>query len=442
LIFGGSNHDAGCPNSSIYNNLGNVGPRLGFASRLTQDGNTSLRGGVGYYYERPNTVSFEDVVGVPPFAPIVSVSATNFTDPYGAAGVTNPFPAQFGPRNPGPDATFPQDISFSQIFDRHFRLPMVLNYNLTLERGFHNNWLLRAAYVGNKATHLNGTGDQEYGLLNLNPAIYIPGQSTEDNTQDRRIYPAFGYINSINSGVNSNYNAGQVSVEKRFSQGFSFLANFTWSRALDDFGPLGSPSGAGTNSCSCGRYFDYGPGDGDVNKIFRLSGNYTVPRIHWNNVAGKIVNGWSLNGIGNWNTGTPFTIFSEYDNSFSDLGADRADLTVPHLKNALLSTGRSHAQLVNEWFDVNAFQPNAIGTFGGTGKNVIRGPRYFDADLALLKETQIEGSFSVQFRAEFYNALNNVNFENPDGGLTDSNFGQISAAQSPRILQMGLKLLF
>ena len=192
LIFGGSNHDAGCPQSSIYNNLGNVGPRIGFAYRLTADGNTSVRGGAGYYYERPNTVSFEDMVGVPPFALLSSgLSDVNFTDPYGSGGVANPFPQQFGPRNPGPDATFPQDISFTQIFDRHFRLPQVLTWNLTLERALKSDFLIRAAYIGNKGTYLGGTGDQESGLLQVNPAIYIPG------TIDRRQHAASAYLSEL-----------------------------------------------------------------------------------------------------------------------------------------------------------------------------------------------------------------------------------------------------
>jgi hypothetical protein len=442
LIFGGSNHDAGCPQSSIYNNLGNLGPRIGFSSRLTADGNTSVRGGAGFYYERPNTVSFEDIVGVPPFAPIVGLSAVNFTDPYGSAGVANPFPQQFGPRNPGPDATFPQDISFTQIFDRHFRLPQIFTWNLTLERGLGSDWLIRAAYIGNKGTHLGGTGDQESGLLQINPAIYIPGQSTEDNTQQRRVYPQFGFIDSINSGVNSNYDAVQLGLQKRFSRGFAFLTNFTWARALDSFGPNGSPGGNGTNTCTCGRYFDYGPSDGDVNKTFRISGNYNFPRVPVHSFADKLINGWSLSGITNWQTGFPFTIFSDYDNSFSQNGADRADLTAPQFKDALLSSGRSHAQLVNEWFNISAFGPNAIGTFGNTGKNVIRGPRFFDTDLGLLKNTKIDERVSLQFRAEFYNAFNNVNFGTPDSGLTDSSFGQITSAQDPRILQMALKATF
>ena len=442
LIFGGSNHDAGCPASSIFNNLGNVGPRLGFAYQLTQDGKTSLRGGVGYYYQAPNTVAFEDVVGVPPFAPIVNIQDTNFTDPYGYANVTNPFPAQFGPSNPGPDATFPQNISFTQIFDRHFRLPQILTYNLTLERGFGNSWLFRAEYAGNKGTHLGGTGDQEAGLLQLNPSIYIPGQSTEDNVQSRRIYPNFGFINSINSGVDSNYNAGQVELEKRLSYGLSFQTNFTWSRALNDYGPNGEPGGLATNSCACGRYFDYGPDAGDANKVFRISGNYAFPHAAFKGIADHAINGWNLSSILNWQSGFPFTVFSEDDNSFSAIGADRPDLTVASIKDAVLSTGRSHSQLVNEWFDTAAFTANQIGTYGNIGKNSLRGPRLFNTDLALLKTGKVGERVNYEFRAEFYNVFNNVNFGNPDAGLQDSNFGQIASAGDPRILQMALKFRF
>jgi hypothetical protein len=124
------------------------------------------------------------------------------------------------------------------------------------------------------------------------------------------------------------------------------------------------------------------------------------------------------------------------------MGADRADLTVPRVKDALLSGSRPHAQLVAEWFNTADFVPNAIGTFGNTGKNILRGPGYFDMDLALSKNMNLDSRVSLQFRAEFYNATNHTNFGMPDHGLTDSGFGQITSASSPRILQMGLKAVF
>ena len=445
LIFGGSNHDPGCPASSINNNLSNIGPRLGFAYQLTSDAKTSIRGGAGYYYQAPNGVAFQDVVGIPPFAPVVNITNTNFTNPYSAAGIADPFPASFGPINPGPTATFPQDISFSEIFDRHFRLPQILSYNLTLEHEFGANWFVRMEYVGNHGTHLGGTGDQESGLLQLNPSVYIPGQSTENNIQQRRLYPNFGFIGSINSGVNSNYNAGQIEVEKRLGYGLSFQTNYTWSHALNNFGPNGQNALfgiVGINTCGCGRSLDYGPDAGDDSNVFRLSGLYAFHHLPVNGITDKVVNGWNLSFITNWQSGFPFTSFAEDDNSFSAMGNDRPDITVSNIAATKLSTRRSHAALINEWFNTADFVPNAIGTYGNIGKNSMRGPRLFTTDLALLKTGKVGERVSYEFRAEFYNAFNNVNFGAPDAGLTDSNFGQISSAGDPRILQMALKLKF
>src|ERR1035437_2073980 len=447
LIFGGSHHDAGCPASSIYNNLSNIGPRVGFAYQLTADAKTSIRGGAGYYYQAPNGVAFEDVVGVPPFAPIVNITNTNFTNPYSGAGVANPFPASFGPINPGASVTFPQNIAFTQIFDRHFRLPQILTYNLTLEREFGSSWFLRAEYAGNHGAHLGGTGDQEAGLLQLNPSVYIPGQSTEDNIQSRLLYPNYGFIGSINSGVNSNYNAGQLELEKRFTYGLTFQTNFTWSRSLNNFGPNGQPGTFGIygiNTLARGRSLAYGPDAGDDNKVFRLSVNYALPRVPVKGVVDTAINGWNLSYISNWQTGFPFTAFAEDDNSFSAMGNDRPDITVANIAQTKLSSGRSHAELISEWFNAGDFVPNAVGTYGNIGKNSLRGPRLFTTDLALLKAGKAGERIRYEFRAEFYNAFNNVNFGNPDAGLQDGTgvFGAISSAGEPRILQMALKLSF
>ncbi|MGA7448369.1 MAG: TonB-dependent receptor [Terriglobales bacterium] len=453
MLFGGSHHDPGCPASSIYNNPKNFGPRLGFA--YSKDGKTSFRGGAGYYYEAPNSVAFEDVVGIPPFAPIINIapSATNpfvtFADPYGSSQTGNPFPGQFGPLNPGPNATFPTSgISFSQIFDRHFRLPMVLSWNLTLEHAFKQDWMLRIAYVGNNGHHLNGTGDQENGLLELNPNVRVPGTN-----MSQPVYPTYGSIASINSGVDSNYNAAQITFEKRMTHGFSFLSNFTWAKELDDFGPIGGSQYL-TNTCPCGRHFDYGPSDDDVNKTFKMNGEYLVPHVGVPKAFDKIVNGWELSGIALWQSGFPFSIFSGTDNSQSGILGDRADLAVSSIQQAILPS-RSHAAEVAEWFNTNAFKQNAPFTFGNTGKNILRGPRYFSTDLALAKNAKLSERFALEFRTEFFNAFNNVNFGRPDGNLADIGYtyGEItglagSSASNPygtalpRIIQFGLKLAF
>jgi hypothetical protein len=161
-------------------------------------------------------------------------------------------------------------------------------------------------------------------------------------------------------------------------------------------------------------------------------------------IGNALINGWNLSSISNWQTGFPYTLFAEDDNSFSAMGNDRPDITVANIRNTQLGSGRSHTEEHNEWFNVNDFVPNAIGTYGNIGKDSLRGPRLFTTDLALLKNGKVGESVNYEFRAEFYNAFNNVNFGTPDAGLTDGAgvFGAISSAGDPRILQMALKFKF
>ncbi|MGA8439464.1 MAG: TonB-dependent receptor [Candidatus Sulfotelmatobacter sp.] len=470
LIYGGNNHDPGCPDAGIFADYMNFGPRLGFAYQATKKGDTSIRGGAGYYYEPPNSLIYQQIVGVPPFAPVYALSGVSLSDPYGSAGVPDPFPANFGPQNPGAGAEFTTPISFSQIQSPHLRLPMVLAYNLTVEHSFRANWMLRVAYVGNNGHRLYGTGDQESGLLQLNPAIYIPGNdpatglpySTVSNTQSRRPNQNYGSVASINSGVDSNYNALQLTLEKRLGHGFSFLSSFAWSKALDDYAPqpAGSYGSMYTNSCTCGRHFDYGPSADDLNKVLKMNGNYEIPHVHFRRAVDTLANGWQFTTIVGWQTGTPFTIFSGYDNSFSGIGEDRADFAPGmNIRDAILP-GRSHQASILEWFNPAAFVPNAIGTFGDSGKNSLRGPRFFDTDLAAIKTTKVGERLALEFRAEFFNAFNNVNLglpgNNQSTGPGVGGFARIFGTAGsgayggptsygvpqPRIIQFALKASF
>ena len=144
-----------------------------------------------------------------------------------------------------------------------------------------------------------------------------------------------------------------------------------------------------------------------------------------------------------WRTGFPFGVYSGLDNSFSGNGGDHADFIGTSLSQAQLSSGRPHGEQIQEWFNTAVFTPNAIGTFGNTAKNILRGPRLFNTDLGVLKTTNLTERTSLQFRAEFFNVFNNVNFNYPDSTVTDSTFGQItSTTGDPRILQFALKFSF
>jgi outer membrane receptor protein involved in Fe transport len=429
LIYGGDTPDPGCPSAGYNSNLMNFAPRIGFAYRLTKDGKTSLRGGAGFYY----TPVFSALVYMyfdPPFQPSYTFNDVSFDDPWGSIGISSPFPAQYGSNVPGPEATFVTPVSLYYM-QKDFRIPQIATWNLTLERQIGTSWVVRAAYVGNKGTRISGSDDYN-PVQEANPAIYIPGASTFDNTQERRPFQDFSSIGAIVSAHNSHYHSGQLTVEKRFSQGLSLLASHTWAKLIDDAG--------WTNPFD--RTFDHGRAREDVAHNFKLSSIYEIPRLRLTGVASAILNGWGITSNVAWRGGFPFQIRSGRDNSFSGVGRDRADFIGTDIHAAQLSSDRPHGEMIAQFFDTSLFVQNAEGTFGNTGRNVLRGPKSFNADLGLLKTTRITERTALQFRAEFFNIFNNVNFRLPNGTLTSASYGTITSAYDPRIIQFALKLSF
>ena len=439
LLFAG---DPGCPAGTVNSSWGVFAPRVGFAYQLTQDGKTSLRGGVGYYYQPPETLAWQDAAGVAPFAPIMTINDANFADPYGAAAIPNPFPAQFGPQLPPSNVSFTLPTTVSYVFANNFQKPNIAVWNLVLEHQLGRSMMVKAAYFGNKGTHLYPTSDQE-AMADINAGRYIPGNSTEANLQQRRPYPNFGPMGLIDSGYNSNYNSLQLSLEKRMSHGISFLADYAWSRTFNDFSE--SPnfeSYLQTNPYN--RNFNYGPANSDVPNVFKFSGTWNVPHLNLTGASSKFLNGWEVAPIITLQSGYPFTVMSGLDNSYSGDYVDRANFIGTSLSQAVLNPDRSHGALVQQYFNAAVFGPNLpLGTYGTSGKNNLRGPGMFNTDLAILKDTKVGERYNLQFRAEFYNAFNNVNFGYPDMFLTDPSFGQLNYTSTPpRILQFALKLQF
>ena len=136
------------------------------------------------------------------------------------------------------------------------------------------------------------------------------------------------------------------------------------------------------------------------------------------------------------------------DNSFSGVGSDRADYLGGG--SAQLSYSRSHGAEVLQWFDPTKFKSNAVGTFGNSGRNILRGPRFFNTDLGIFKATKIKERMNLQFRAEFFDMFNNVNFQPPGSNISSATVGRITSVvvdsfglpNSERIIQLGMKLTF
>ena len=337
--------------------------------------------------------------------------------------MTNPFPQNFGPRVPGPEFVFAPINDIRAYFTKDYRIPQLLTWSLRLERQFAKDWVTSVAYLGNKGTFIQVTLDE-------NPALYGPN-ATVGNTQQRRRYPGFGRVSRTEAGSISHYHSLQWNLEKRFARGYSILTNYAWSRTIDDV----------NNINPFNRRVYRGLAVEDVEHNFKFSNIWDVPRLSVNSSAAKrLLHGWQLNAIVVWQSGFPFSVNSGRDNSFSAVNGDLADF----LGGDATLSGRSRNDQLFQWFNTALFTANTLGTFGNSGRNIIRGPKFFNTDLGLLKDTPITERFRLQFRAEFFNIFNNPNFRLPNSNASSAQFGRITAVvdDNQRILQLGLKLSF
>jgi hypothetical protein len=226
------------------------------------------------------------------------------------------------------------------------------------------------------------------------------------------------------------------------AQSFSFEVNYTWSKTIDEAssGFTDPTPGQGSSIIPTGLAANRGVADFDVPHRFVTSYVWSMPRLaNHSALIRNVAGGWETTGLLTLQSGQPFSIVSGTDRSFSGLGIDFADLA----GNPYLDTSRPRKDLVSQYFNTAAFAPNALGTFGTAPRNLLRGPGLANLDIGLMKNFRLKDRASLQFRAEFFNALNRPNFGNPSANLnTTSSFGKISSAGSPRIGQLALKLSF
>jgi hypothetical protein len=156
-------------------------------------------------------------------------------------------------------------------------------------------------------------------------------------------------------------------------------------------------------------------------------------------IAKAILGGWQSSGILTWQSGFPLNITSGNDTSFSlpENGNDQAQVSCNNRY-----TNGSQAAKIAQWFDTSCFGVPEPNTFGNAGRNTLIGPGTVNVDLGAHRVFPINERVNLQFRGEFFNAFNHAQFNNPDTSVADDTFGRITAARSPRIVQLALKLRF
>ena len=452
--------DPGFPRGGTKPDYNDVAPRLGFAWDPYGNQKISLRGGAGAFFNsRVISQMMQNTVDENPFSPSISLTTPegSYSNPYlglnaqSTPPFTLPAPSNF---------VFPLPISALTLDPtRKFLVPVNYQWNLTAEDEFVPGWLFRLAYAGSRGLHIRR--DEQ-----LNPVIYDAGTpgpygNPALSSNSRRTYmPNLTSIGEETETGASNYHSLQITLEKKLSRSFTILANYTWSKSLDDIPQNQTLQANGAGSFSMPIYesgynrFEYGPSTFDHTHNFVASYVWQLSRMNslpWY-VNGPF-GGWQWTGIVSAQTGDAFTAFAGTDQSLTD-GSDRAIVSGnPYRGSACVAVSSTAA--CKNWLNPASFSvplpasttPAAVYAtyayrFGTAAKGSLRGPGNFDWDMGLHKDFALAESLKLQFRAEFFNAFNHPDLSDPDTTLSGAGFGAITAAGNPRIGQLALKLNF
>ena len=311
------------------------------------------------------------------------------------------------------------------------RVPVTYEWNANIQRELMPNLMLEVGYVGNR-------GIYQPNRYDANQASLVPADELADppSIQSRRLYQNVGFVSGNESNAWTSYNALNVRLERRFSNGFELLGVYTYSKTM---GIWQHDNFTVPNAYNLRQM--YGPVN-DFPHVATISYIYTLPfgpgkkyLAGTHGAVGRLVGGWEINGITSFYAGEAM----DFSTSVSNLLGNRGSNVPIRLANGNLPSGQ---RTTGRWFDTAAFIDPQTGVLGNTTPGAVWGPGTQNWDLSIFKNTLISEHKTIQFRCEMFNSFNHVNFSQPDTNSSDPTFGQISGAGAAREIQLGLKLLF
>ncbi len=430
-------------------------PRVGVAWSPSNNNKTVFRAGFGMYNDLQDALGYRTDQNAPfnPTYSIPSFAVLSFPiDPLAPVPAT----AKLVPGGVQPNLNTPTLISWS------FRLERELSPNTSLTVG----------YVGSHGYHELIGIDGNEPFPTICPALpcpatypsnfpaplagapvpkgsfYIPFGAPKANPTLANTWTWF-------SKGNSNYNALQLDVNRRFSRGLSLRGVYTWSKALDNGDSLNATTSQGSPALASNPFnlnADYGLATYDVRQIAVINAVYKLPFGRGQAIGGgaqgwsdKLVSDWSVNSIFTAQSGFPFTPQLSYNPSNN---GDTRNPVRPFLNPNF--TGSVIEGKPSQWFNPAAFlaPPANSGFYGNLGHNTYIGPGLATWDFSAVKETSIHERFSLQFRAEIFNLLNRANFNLPNlitftpTGVSGTAGAITSTSTTARQIQFGLKVLW
>jgi hypothetical protein len=423
LLVAGQNGNGTRLRNFDYNTLA---PRIGLAYSLTSDKKTILRSGFGISYVNMDAGGAQLYKNLPYyFSQVVT------TDINGAPPTTLrqglPVPVQ-------PSLTDQVGLSSGSpnAWDMNLRQTEILQWSAGIQRQLRSDLILDVTYVGTRGERIL------VNSVNLNQSVPGPG-----GQGPRRPYylinPNLVNVSYRTDAGDSKYESLQVRLDKRFSQGFNFGVSYTYASYLSD---VGNPNGGGNadiQNYAC-IACNWGPVPDDFKHVLSVNHVLESPfgpgrKYLTQGVAGRVLGGWSLNGIWTAHTGLHITpVLSTSVSNSSGGGTQRP--------NRVGSGDLSSGQNIYHWFDTTAFAAPAQYTFGNSGTGILVGPGDFNLDMSLIRNFRLTERFGLNFRAEAFNAFNHTNFGTPNVSIGTPSAGIISSAAAARILQVALKLNF
>jgi hypothetical protein len=416
-----------------HNTYTNIGPRIGFSYQM--DSNTVVRGGFGIVYDNWAAVNqiAQNIEGSWP--DIGEQLATNLNVPN-TASATPTVQAQ----DPfGSSVLFPAATPFNQFayfYDPHMKNPYSEQWNFGIQRLLAQSTTLTVDYVGSGSHRL----DEGYVY---NTAL-TPGPG---DVQPRAKYPYIGVTPYDRSFGNvGSYNALQVSLTRRSTDGFGYQVSYTWSKMMDDGtdGWFGAEGTTATDPYNPAAWGNHSVASYDLKNILAVNTVYAIPLGRGTNLSTRnrsldyVIGGWQINGLFQAHSGQPFTPYIS-----SDIANTGNSGTYEHL-NLVGDPKKLPKRTDAEWFNTAAYVTPPGYTYGTAARNSLIGPAFWNLDGSFFRSFPIGESRQFQFRAEAFNLLNRVNLGLPANDINSGRqFGTInSTANSARQIQLVLKFLY
>ena len=428
----------GFPEGLNYANKLRFAPRFGVSHNLHKHG-LVLHAAFGIFFtpvdmntwcnQRHNVpYVFPETQQSDNFTPAPGIVASHFNFAPAVVGVTT---VSF--------AAFEADAPPQYIEQWSGSVEKSLGAETTLELGYlgsHGLHLQRSHLINNAPAGPGAIGPRRpFKTLSFLPGMVLPTDIAIASTT----FPVSG-INLLENSAQSWYHAGYVNVRRRFSRGWTFLANYTFAKNLSDAPDFRSP-----------MFESAAPQDNsnlrlekglacDVRHRFALSMVYNIPSLGTNGLAHTVTRNWRLSTIYQAQTGFPLTIsvFGDTANAGTLLGENpiRANYTGEPVFGP-------NTRTADRWFNTAAFTTPAAFRFGNVGRNTVYGPGRQTLDLALQREFAMTETVKLQIRAEAFNALNHTNLGTPNRFVNTPQFGTITEAATPgREIQLGLRVSF